>query len=604
VFSLAAKIRTGKIGKNAGIMANKPTTQILLRWSDHVPASDVQDPLGLGLRGSTRLASRLLYCITSITPRARYFSFIPWCIFDHQQREKGKPHALGLRDGIVIREQALTLACIAHHEGEPCAGGGLVGSRDAKKWFGNGIKVANFRKMKKFSKNPALGAYQNSLVNLGMFVTEEDRPDTDDEESEEDFTFDDIELSPLGLDLAKRFDQKTGGLKTAKQIASKDRCCSLGDLAEFGKHAGLCELPDKGSTDRGLLRDIFFALVESKGESHRVRRKSLLLTLDLCRQLSADSWALNEAAFAGAVYFGEVANEDERLRVVIPQPLNAIATRWRMFYFHHFMSVAFEGLFAWLVSQLGDCGLSGATVDSFVAQLAEPALRKNLSEILGIDFEGSFGELTPAGLFMSAGVKEGDLETVSKSFDQRVKSLSAFAEDSLEDLIRSNEHLYSSTGLALPLILLSSTLARYAQWETTDYGKWLANVANDPYLDLVPPLVTTGLARRFGSWWNTPYKDLAGFVLSRYVVQQHQAMSYEKTWTGERCLLQVDGPKIVSTGGFDKIGMGNPRFRSSVQILTDLGLIEDDENKVLRLTAEGDAFLRRQMAKEVAHEVS
>ena len=49
----------------------------LLRWSDYVPASDVQDPLGLGLRGSTRLASLLLYCITSITPRARYFSFIP-----------------------------------------------------------------------------------------------------------------------------------------------------------------------------------------------------------------------------------------------------------------------------------------------------------------------------------------------------------------------------------------------------------------------------------------------------------------------------------------------------------------------------------------------
>ena len=104
-------------------MAKKPqTSPILLRWSDHVPASDVQDPLGLGLRGSTRLASRLLYCITSITPRARYFSFIPWCIFDHRQREKGKPHALGLRDGIIIREQALTLACIAHHEGEAMFG--------------------------------------------------------------------------------------------------------------------------------------------------------------------------------------------------------------------------------------------------------------------------------------------------------------------------------------------------------------------------------------------------------------------------------------------------------------------------------------------------
>src|SRR5436190_22878441 len=113
-------------GATNRVMAKRTKpTPIFLCWSEHVPASDVQDPLGLGLRGSTRLASRLLYCITSITPRARYFSFIPWCIFDYQQREKGKPYALSLWDGIIIREQALTLACIAHHDGEPCSGGGL-----------------------------------------------------------------------------------------------------------------------------------------------------------------------------------------------------------------------------------------------------------------------------------------------------------------------------------------------------------------------------------------------------------------------------------------------------------------------------------------------
>src|SRR4051794_17221364 len=152
------------------------TSPILLRWSDHVPASDVQDPLGLGLRGSTRLASRLFYCITSITPRARYFSFIPWCIYDHQERGTGRS-LLGLRDGITLREKALTLACIAHHEGEPCSGGGLVGSREAKKWFARGEKEANLKRMKNFSKNPALDAYLNSLVNLGLFVTDAERPD-------------------------------------------------------------------------------------------------------------------------------------------------------------------------------------------------------------------------------------------------------------------------------------------------------------------------------------------------------------------------------------------------------------------------------------------
>jgi hypothetical protein len=357
------------------------------------------------------------------------------------------------------------------------------------------------------------------------------------------------------------------------------------------------------------LRDIFFAIVEFKvrdpeRNSHPFRRRSLLLTLDLCRQFSADEWQLTEGGFAGAVYYGEVANDEARLVVAVPPQLRDIATRWRMFYFHHFMSVALEGLFSWLVSHVATRGLAGETVEAMVAQLKEPSLRKNLSEIFGVELPLVFGELTPSSLLAVAGVPAGPLdEAVSRSLDAAVPSLSVFAEDTLEDLIRSNDHLYSSAGLALPMILLSVTLARYSHWGTTSYGKWLATAANDPYLDLVPPLVTTGLARRFGSWWTSTFSDLTGFVLSRYVVQQHQSMSYEKTWTGERCLLQVDGPKIVSTGGFDKIGMGNPRLRSAIQILTDLGLIEDDEEGVSHLTAEGESFLERELPKEATHEV-
>ena len=69
---------------------------------------------------------------------------------------------------------------------------------------------------------------------------------------------------------------------------------------------------------------------------------------------------------------------------------------------------------------------------------------------------------------------------------------------------------------------------------------------------------------------------MAGFVLSRYIVQQHQSMSYEKSVTGDRCLLQVDGQKVFSPGGFEKIGIGNPRLGSAIQILKDLGLIHDE----------------------------
>ena len=257
-------------------MTKKPSLQTqLLRWSKSVPASEVQDPLGLGLRGSTRLASRLLFCITSITPRARYFSFIPWCIYNFQKYEKYQTFALGLKDAIKVRETALTLACVLHHNGQPCDGGALVGSTQAGKWDRSNSE-ADFKKLD-FAQVPALDAYYNSLVNLGCFMTDEERADSDEEAEEIEFTFDDIQLSPLGLKLAEGYDSLVGRLESVRNISASDRKCSVNSLREWGKRGGLCELTHAAAPDLPLLREMFFAKESSGEDSHGVRNRSLVL---------------------------------------------------------------------------------------------------------------------------------------------------------------------------------------------------------------------------------------------------------------------------------------------------------------------------------------
>ncbi len=575
------------------------TSPILLRWSEHVPTSDVQDPLGLSLRGSARLASQLLYCITSITPRARYFSFIPWSIHNFQQREKGQPHALGLRDAVILREQALTLGCVVHHKGRPCDGGGLVGSRQAGHWLAKHSAGANFRKLKPFAKNPALSAYYNSLVNLGAFVTDEERPDTDENAEGLELSFDDLELSSVGLALATRYDSMVGKLAATRQLTSTDRTCTLASLGELGKRGGLCELTARESVDRELLRGVFFGLAGPDRESHAIRRRSLLLILELCGQFSADDWPLDESNFANAVYYGALVGEEKNLTVALPLELVDIATRWRMFYFHHYMAVALEGLLSWLVNQLGTYGLAGTTVDLLIRCLDESLVSTGLSEILQSEVKRPFGGTSPSVLFECVGIVRNDLgDGLGKLFDDKVRPSSPFSERNLEGAIRSKTHRYSPLGLALPLILLAGTLARYSRWETTKYGQWLAGSATDSYLDLIPPVLTMGLSRRFGNWWKCNWQDLAAFVLSRYVVQQHQSMSYEKSFAGDRCILQTDGSKVFSTGEYGKIGMGNLRLNSAIQVLVDLGLLESCEDGSRQLTKEGQRFLERELARE------
>jgi hypothetical protein len=112
-------------------MPDKSGEITLLHWSEKTGNPSVQDPLGLNLRVGARLGSQLLYCITSITPRARYYSFLVWCVADYLDRVKGTALDSGVRKALLLRERALTLGCVFDHDGEPCEGGGLIGSREA-----------------------------------------------------------------------------------------------------------------------------------------------------------------------------------------------------------------------------------------------------------------------------------------------------------------------------------------------------------------------------------------------------------------------------------------------------------------------------------------
>lgn len=101
--------------------------------------------------------------------------------------------------------------------------------------------TANLRRLD-LAKVPALDAYYNSLVNLGCFITDEERADSDEEAEEIELTFDDIELSSLGLQLAQGYDSLIGRLDSVKHVSASDRRCSVKSLREWGKRGGLCEL--------------------------------------------------------------------------------------------------------------------------------------------------------------------------------------------------------------------------------------------------------------------------------------------------------------------------------------------------------------------------
>lgn len=586
------RLRISRPWREDGNIRHK-LTSTFVRWSEHVPASDVQDPLGLELRASARLGSRLLFCITSVTPRARYFSFIPWCVLDWRTRARGRPFDRGLRDAIVLREKTLTFGSVIHHDGRPCTGGALVGSSRAQRWLERGLKEAELRKLP-FAKNPALDVYYRSLVNLGMFNETNDGDEVDEDAEITEATLDDLELSPLGAEIAAAYESAIGRVACVRDLATSRPTCTIRSLADLGRKGGLCELMEPAAPDRQLLRDVFLARIGPTSGSHLMRRQSLMLLLETCRQLSASDLAVSEEAFGQSVYFGQcLADRRDVIDISWPAPLRDVATRWRMFYFHQYMSVALEGLFAWVVTQAAHRGVAGISFVEMVAQLSSEIVRKHLSRLLERPVTASFGDSSPADTLRLADRGFRDLDAnASRRLDHTISLRSDFSEDRLEHVIREGTHLHDAAGLAVPMLLLVITLARYTQWEDTGYGQWLANAARDPYLDLLPPVLSSGLTRRFGRWTAHRWSDLARYVLARYVVQQHQSLSFEKTLAGDRCLLQVDGERVMSTGGFDAVGVGNPRFRSALRVLEDLALVESTDDELMEITADGARVLK------------
>ena len=577
-------------------MASRKTEKpILLAWSERVETSAGVDPLGLALRVGARITSQLLHCITSITPRARYFSFLPWCIQDYRLREAGTNNARSLRQAIEIREHALVLGCILHHEGHACEGGGLTGSDKAIEWFGEGIPARPDLSSRSFFKNPALNAYFGSMANIGLIRPTEEL--VEDSEEEQQITFDDIELSDLGKRVATAYGLGIQSLPAPPTISKSDIIPREG-LHEWGELGGLCALRLSRSPDREVLRDLFFSAGETS-DAHAFRRQTLLLLLHFSDEFSDKTFGLNADAFSDATYFGRLVDwgsDDLPEPVVWPAVLADIALRWRMYHFHHYCWFALEWMFGAVVSEAQAADVGGLDLEGLLDEIGSRSGKNESAEVLGMNSMVEIATLTPRELWTMCGFNEDPMtESGSQLWDESVDARHVLSEGRLEDVLRRKEFCFAAS-ILLGLVLLLSSIARYRRWEDTDYGKWLfGHAENDAFLDVTTPQVLRFLRQEFEDFTQIPLAKIAARILLRFVIRQHETMAFTKSQDGSRAFFHVDQGRIFTRAGKSwRPRLENGRLRSAVRILMDLGYLEkDDETEgAFRRTSDGSAYLQ------------
>jgi hypothetical protein len=578
----------------------------LLRWNKELPAASAQDPLGLNLRLSARLTAELLYCITSITPRARYYSFFPWAFQDYFDHERGQRGDRSRVNGVLARERALVVGAVLHHDGAACKGGALGGSLAVE----NGKKsydLATWRHLKA-GEGQFGAAYKASLINLGIFKTEIQAVDEEaaEESGELDLTTQSVEvgeLSVLGLRLAKAFDKSVHATRYVKEGWTRRAVVPADILKEFGSRAGLCEISGRHAADRPVLREIFFAHdQESTQSGHYRRRMSLLLLLYSLAEIAAAGTHFNWEAFSDLTYFERIMHGDQSrsIAVKVPEQLQDISQRWRIFHFHGYLTLALQSFLVGIVRVLRDRP-GGIGRSRLLDELSESAISARFGQLFKRKLPQAFFQLTPKETLSVAGVNVD--QALTDGWPAGALPIeSTFSERALARLLLEEEEANEAAGIALAAMLLYALLLRYQLTVDSTYDAWYKNHVQTPFADIsVPGMLAALRSDRANEWWNSSNREILDRVLWRFVLLQHQTMSYERGFGGNAPLFHIDGTTAIGTAT-DYIDPSplSARLPSALQIVTDLGLaIYDDEGESI-LSSEGRVWLTQLLAAEAA----
>jgi hypothetical protein len=448
-----------------------------------------------------------------------------------------------------------------------------------------------------------LGVYMGSLVNLGIWETPSEPEKVAESDNVEPGDYE--KLSALGARLAKAYDSAVGRTEYAKSWAARPQPVPNATLRNFGRYGCICGLQHADGADLPVLRDLFFAM---KGMPQREddlrRRESLVLLLESARQFASRGVPLDVETFGWAVYFGAIsgkrAGKEMVAQVAWPDGLQDIATRWRMFYFHRYLTIALESLLLSLVVWIKGT-LSGISQEDALAVLRRRSVQRRIIKRLGLRTSEPFLSLSPQDLFALVGVHADPAdERGSRDFDRVVDLRHPLSEGRLTDLLLYGEPLEAGEQLAIATILAYTTLARYRRWLDMPMDHWLAQHVSDPYEDVYIGTVARYLTRRSpGGWWRTPTIHLLELLLNRFVISQHEAMVNARGIIRTTALFHRDGGRLVWTRfEYDEPGGRNARLSSAIQILIDLGMLEQDKDHVARLTPVGKTWLHRLLGKE------
>jgi hypothetical protein len=522
------------------------------------------DPLGLS-RVSQWITDQLLPGITSVTDTARNYSFYCWAISNLLKENKITERSQ-FASQLTKREAAFVIASIFHEEnkivkmsphGYDIAIGFMKKAKNDKFQVSFDVSESN--------SEGFYGLYYGTpMTRLGLTVRSR--------------LFDD--LTPLGRKLASFYEEN---IKTTQYFGNhvQDDDVEKKVLQEYGNHACICRLVEP-SGERNLLREIMFSKnFRTLLEKSRMETLGLILfAIKQCEELGID---FTSETFRDVVYFGQVTN-GKSVFDIDPKDFLEIASRWRLFQLHEYLTYALESLLHALLGQLKRKD-DGLTLDDFLKQINDPS--GLVAARLEVAVPSNVEELV-CSILDICGLKELSRDSsiqFNKCCDLRAAVSEKTAFKALQGANKSND-LQQIVANSLTILMLNYIRSFCLLSNVDPVTLWFNNRAIVEW----SPVFFAQETRSKATKWSID--SLVRFYF-KTVTERHDLIAYEKLLAGN------DTFRFEEKAGRLRFKMDiypnypsqrSSRVSSAISILEQLGLIEV-ESKVKRLTVDGERFL-------------
>lgn len=491
------------------------------------------------------IQAELLSGITSITPRARYYSFYAWTLYDFLRSGAPRKYQV-FAPFLRRREAAFILANLAAGSSM-----GLLGvTKGQSIWNRHRDQSSvplDFPYLK--AAHGGYGAnYRAPMEDLRIIK----RQDGD--------AIDHL-VQGKGLPLAQAFEQAIAGTSYFQSYRDAESIPPE-VLIKYGQACALDAVSDPNAPDRELLRTLLLPL-DPKPNQGVLRRQSLGFFLDVVRQ--APEAPMDAAAFRRVMYYGWLPNGQ---RYTPPAGLEVTFLAWRMFQHRQYYVFGLEAMWTyflerigwrpaslqWVVHELADVELNEVGIRSLTGTLAATRLHDLVAKI------NATLSADPAG---------------------------PVSEENLVRLIQSRTDAAHLMGGGLLLML--ATYCRLRREGETGLSPWAFSRAGSPdrlpYSRFVRDLEE-------GIQTNVTLLEWIGHLMNEYLIGQHNRVALQKlAWNGldtyrfseedgEYSLLYRDQPKFSTFRG-----------HNAMQMLADLGLWTTDG-----LTMDGIRWLKRALS--------